>query len=299
MKCLTRLALLFTLTLGGRAVADSAAREASAHFQRGVDLYGDGDYRGALVEFKKAHTLWPRANVLYDIGQTEFQLLDYAGALRSFERFLADTGPNAAHRNEVEAVVETLRGRVGRIAVITDAPDCDVTIDDQSAGTTPVAHPLLVSVGPRRVAVSCPGRSPMVRRVEVAAAETVRVDLRLPATGSVRLTGPAPPPPRKVTKRSLIIGWTLTGILLAGTVGLGASALTEQGRLDAMKADFPVTRDALDRQSALTLGLSITADVLGAATLVAAGVATYLSVKYERKVTVGFNGRGIALAGNF
>src|SRR6476659_10093471 len=100
---------------------DAVTREAGKHFQRGVDLYNDGDFRGALVEFKKAYATWPRANVLYDIGQTEYQLLDYASALKTMERYLAETGPNAAHRAEVESTVEILIGRVGSLALVLDA----------------------------------------------------------------------------------------------------------------------------------------------------------------------------------
>src|SRR3954464_91421 len=137
MRTLLALALcLFVLGAATRALADNPSREAGAHFQRGVELYNDGDFRGALVEFKRAYQIWPRANVLYDIGQTEYQLLDYASSLRTMERYLAETGPNAVHRQEVENTVEVLRGRVGRIALTTDAGDpCDVTIDDQAAGT--------------------------------------------------------------------------------------------------------------------------------------------------------------------
>src|SRR5262245_11721856 len=90
--------LLLLVVSTAAAYADNPGREAGKHFQRGVDLYNDGDFRGALVEFKKAYSIWPRANVLYDIGQTEYQLLDYAAALKTMERYLSETGPNAAHR---------------------------------------------------------------------------------------------------------------------------------------------------------------------------------------------------------
>src|SRR5205823_3457182 len=66
--------LLISVAPGARAESETAAKEASRHFQRGVDLDNEGDYRGALVEFKKAYALLPRASVLYDIGQTEYQL---------------------------------------------------------------------------------------------------------------------------------------------------------------------------------------------------------------------------------
>src|SRR5947209_16525322 len=146
-------ALLILATTTLARAADNPSREAAKHFQRGVDLYNDGDFRGALVEFKKAYSTWPRANVLYDIGQTEYQLLDYASALRTMERYLAETGPTAPHRQDVETSVDILRGRVGRIALTSEA-GCDVTIDDQPAGTAPLDAPILVSVGQRKVAVN-------------------------------------------------------------------------------------------------------------------------------------------------
>src|SRR5439155_2226394 len=117
--CLLLGLVLFGAPLAARA-DESPRKEASTHFQRGVDLYNDGDFRGALVEFKKAYTIWPRANVLYDVGQTQFQLMDYAGALNTMNRYLAETGATAAHRAEVESTVEVLRGRVGRGLLTTE-----------------------------------------------------------------------------------------------------------------------------------------------------------------------------------
>src|SRR3954447_13314049 len=137
MRTLLAAILVLAFALPARA-ADNASRDAAKHFQRGVDLYNDGDFRGALVEFKKAYDTWPRANVLYDIGQTQFQLMDYAGALNTMNRYLAETGPGAAHRSEVESTVEVLRGRVGRVLLTTEVAGCEVTVDDQPAGTTPV-----------------------------------------------------------------------------------------------------------------------------------------------------------------
>ena len=289
-----------------RAAESNASRDAGKHFQRGVDLYNDGDFRGALVEFKKAYATWPRANVLYDIGQTEYQLLDYASALKTMERYLAETGPNAAHRGEVESTVEVLRGRVGRVLLTTDGGACDVTIDDQPAGTTPLDGPLLVSVGPRKLGLSCTGGRAVSRRVEVAAGETARVDMKVPpapiAAVRAAMNGDAthdaaPSRPGK----SFVTGWIITGVLVAATVAMGTATLVEQSKLSTMRDTFPATKADLDRQSSLTTGLAISSDVLGVASLAAAGVATYLTIKYERgkRVNVGMTARGISVGGTF
>lgn len=302
--------LILALALAGpaataRASGDGASREAGRHFQRGVDLYNDGDFRGALVEFKKAYSVWPRANVLYDIGQTEYQLLDYAAALKTMERYLAETGPNAAHRAEVESAVEALRGRVGRIILTTDGGACDVLLDDQPAGTTPLDAPLLVSVGPRKVAVHCTGDRAAIKRLEVVAGETVRLDLKVPpppiAAMRAAMSAPKPDaaPPRPGS--GYVTGWVVSGVLVAATVAMGVTTLVEQSRLVALRNSFPASKSDIDRQATLTTGLAITSDILGAAAIAAVGVSTYLTIKYERgkRLRVGLSARGVQVGGTF
>ena len=299
--------LVLALSLLAAAPAGAAgdnSREAAKHFQRGVDLYNDGDFRGALVEFKKAYTVWPRANVLYDIGQTEYQLLDYASALRTMERYLAETGANAPHRQEVESSVEVLRGRVGRI-ILTSDPACDVTIDDQPAGTTPLDGPILVSVGPRKLSITCAGPRNANKRVEVTAGETLRVDLRAPAMpiAAVRaaMNGPTHDAKPSQPGKNFVTGWIVSGVLVAGTIAMGATTIVEQNKLATMRGTFPANKDDLDHQATLTTGLAITSDILGAASIAAVGVSTYLTIKYERTkhVKIGMTARGVQVGGTF
>jgi hypothetical protein len=307
-RLLFSIILVLSLVAGAASARanDAVSREAGKHFQRGVDLYNDGDFRGALVEFKKAYATWPRANVLYDIGQTEYQLLDYASALKTMERYLAETGPNAQHRQEVESTVEVLRGRVGRIILSTDGGACDVLVDDQPAGTTPLDGPLLVSVGPRKIAVHCAGDRAAIKRLEVAAGETTRLQLNVPAAtiAAVRAAMPgampekAPPLP---PGHGYVTAWIVSGVLVAATVAMGSATLVEQHNLETVRASYPVEKSTLDHYQGLTTGLAITSDVLGAASLAAVGVATYLTVKHERgkKLHIGVTARGLSVGGTF
>ncbi len=310
MRTLRRLLVLIVLALSLAATparaSDNASREAAKHFQRGVDLYNDGDFRGALVEFRKAYQVWPRANVLYDIGQTEYQLLDYASALKTLERYLAETGPNATHRQEVESTVEVLRGRVGKILLTTDGGACDVLVDDQPSGTTPLDGPLLVSVGPRKIAVHCAGDRAAIKRLEVAAGETVRVELKVPPAqiAAVRSAQSAAAPKETtppVPGKGWTTGWIVSGVLVAATVAMGVTTLVEQSKLSGMRNSFPVNRSDLDRQANLTTGLAITSDILGVASVAAIGVATFLTIKYERgkRLKLGMTARGIQVGGTF
>ena len=270
--------ILIGSSVTARAQSEAPARDASRHFQRGVDLYNEGDVRGALVEFKRAYTLLPRATVLYNIGQAEYQLQEYAAALRTLERFLADTGPNAAHRSDVQQTIDVLRGRVGHVALRTDRAECEVLVDDLPAGTTPLAEPILVSIGRRKVAISCAGAQRIARDVEVAAGETIALDLKI--DGPVAAVAEAGRSPAAATERPRgrrgTAAWVATGLLTAATLAVYSGALVHSRQLDRLRRTYPVTTRELDAKARLTYRLALTGDVLAASAVVAAGVASYL-----------------------
>jgi hypothetical protein len=291
------LLVMLALAAAIPARAESGSRDAGKHFQRGVDLYNDGDFRGALVEFKKAYETWPRANVLYDIGQTQYQLLDYAGSLATMSRYLAETGPTAVHRAEVETTVEILRQRVGRVA-LTTASGCEVSIDDQPAGSTPLLSPLVVSVGLRRFTVTCAGRPVVTRQAEVAAGERFELEIKVPAplvqhTPAVLAAAKSE---RKPTRAGMVAGWTASALLVTATIASGASTLVEASHLDQLRGSYPVTRPDLDRRANLVSGLSIASDVMGACAVVAVGLSTYLTVKYRKETRVHVAANGLRVA---
>ena len=178
------LALLLGLPFGAGAAnaapdTEAAVREAAKHFQQGVTLYGEADYRSALVEFKRAMALAPSAITVYNIAETQFQLHDYAAALRSFDRYLSGAKPDDIHRPEVENNLRLLNARVGRLSVMTVPAGADVTVDDEMVGKTPFSDPLIVNVGRVRLFATLPGHVPVARLVDVAAEDNLTVTLEL------------------------------------------------------------------------------------------------------------------------
>jgi tetratricopeptide (TPR) repeat protein len=281
--------------------SESTAKEASRHFQRGVDLYNEGDFRGALVEFRKAHRLLPRASVLYNIGQTEYQVQDYAQALRTLERFLAETGPNAAHRTEVQETVETLKTRVGWISLVSDHSDCDVSVDDQPAGTTPLGRSILVSIGRRKVVLGCPGRPRVTRDVDVASAETVKVEINVGRPAAAVAAALAAEREPGVSRRAVVTSLTITGVLAAATLGTYTAAVVGSRQLEQLRSTYPVSPRRLHDKATMNERLALAGDILAGATVVAVGVTTYLSLnrRKERGLEVGLSWDGLTLRGSF
>jgi tetratricopeptide (TPR) repeat protein len=261
-------------------------REAAKHFQRGVTLYSEADYRGALVEFRRAAALIPNGAVLYNIGETEYQLQDYAGALTTFERYLNVASPGESHRAEVESNVQTLRSRVGHIVISTTPAGADIVIDDQPIGKTPFDKPVRVSLGRRKVVASMLGRSQVTRYVEVAAEDVVSVALSLPPLATAAAPATEPPissartagtaenhPGRGSSLRT--VGWVATGALVAGAATFGFLALREARDLKTARETFPTTASTLDHDAKLTTTYAVLADALTAGALVVGGLTLY------------------------
>ncbi len=280
------LAFAYSMQFVGPALAQGATRpngeaqrSAGKHFQRGVALSGEADYAGALSEFKKANELAPNVAVLYNIGQTHFQLRGYAAALQAFERYLSEAGPTAEHRSEVEANVETLRTRVGRIDVV--APDgTDIAVDDEPVGKAPLP-PLLASVGRRKLTFLLEG-TPQIRFVEVSAGENTRVEVRpaevaraasAPRTVSTPRVDPSP----SVLPLALWIG---AGVLAGGAATTGILALGASSNLsdERRKGAGMTSRGRLDDLESRTTRLALITDIVAGAALVTGAVAVYVSL---------------------
>jgi hypothetical protein len=276
-------AVFATLHVTFASAQEASAKQASQHFQRAVALYGEADYRAALVEFRRAYVLAPNPGVLYNVGETEYQLQDYAAALTTFERFLAETAPGDLHRTEVESDVEVLRARVGHVSVTTSPPGADLTVDDQPAGRTPLERPLLVSIGRRKIVATMAGRPPATRYLDVAADDSLALTIAVPdpatpptRTESTFHPGAAAAAPESHTGATLrMVGWTTTVALTAGAIVSGILAVRESHDLEAERATFPASPQTLSHDASLTTMYSILADGLAGAAVVVGGATLF------------------------
>lgn len=276
---------------------EAVVREAAKHFQRGVGLYREADYRGALVEFQRACELMPAPVTFYNIGETEYQLRDYAGALSAFERYLADSASDEHHRAEVESSVEVLRTRVGHLLVTTVPVTADIIVDDQAVGKTPFDRPLRVSIGHHKVVAAMAGRSPVQRYVDVAAEDEVTVSLSLAATDAESSSSQGRPTSSPARAESSsghgsplrVAGWVTAGMFAASGAVFAVLANARSNDLERARAEYPVTHDALNHDATMTTTYAVVADSLFAAALVVGGVTlvSTLSSSSGPRVTVG------------
>ncbi|HEY2511291.1 MAG TPA: hypothetical protein VGI39_10565, partial [Polyangiaceae bacterium] len=126
-----------------------AMEEARAHYAKGVQLYTDGSFAAALVELDRANQLAPSFKILYSVGLVQLRLTDYAGAKRSFDRYLAEGKDevSAARRAEVSNRLKELAARIALVTIRVNEADAVVLVDDIAIGKAPLPEPVVLNPG--------------------------------------------------------------------------------------------------------------------------------------------------------
>jgi tetratricopeptide (TPR) repeat protein len=122
---------------------DEIRKQGSEHYERGVTLYVQGDYEGAVREMVYSYCLVPSYYILLkDIGQAYERNLDYEKAIGYLERYVKAIPPDAAPRRgedgclidpqqdkiNVARRVEVLRKLKAKIYVESSPPGARITI---------------------------------------------------------------------------------------------------------------------------------------------------------------------------
>jgi hypothetical protein len=210
----------------------------------------------------------------------------------------------------VQRDLARLQTRVARLRIVVDKPDAEITVDGVSVGRSPMTDPVLVSAGRPQVRVTLAGHAPVTRVIEVAGMDTATVTVQLSAAGAPVAPEPslASPPPRTSQHGDArsphlpTTAWIATGVLAAGAGTTGALALWSSADLKKARESLPAKPDDLDNRSRRTRRLALTTDILLGATVVAAGVATVLTLTrphHGEAVAVTLGPGGVGVEGSF
>jgi PEGA domain len=311
---LIKLFLLVSLScLSALAAEPSKADEARRHAQRSRELYDDGDFSGALNEIERAYEMTPNFKLLYNMGQIQAQQLNYAAALKSFQRFLREGGQEIteARRTEVQREIEKLRARVAEVTISLDQPGAEIVIDDVVVGISPLAKPVQLNGGKHKVLATLQNYLPATKTIDVVGLENVTFKIELQRVASVSV--PKSDSPSNLSQATqgasegfpVWIPWAATGALAAGTVVLGVVALGNESKLKTLVSTYGTTKEQqLAAQSATQTTALATDVLLGVTAAAGVGSLIYTLVRSSPKASspaasVSFTGNGFAIAGAF
>lgn len=285
------------------APPDTARDEARDRFKRGVQLYSDGDFRAALIEFRRAYEVMPNYRLLYNLGQTSAEVQDHAAALRYFESYLAEGKADvpAARRKQVQAEIDKLKGRVAQLTIKVNVAGAEVLVDDVVVGTSPLKEALSVSAGRRRITVQKSGLPAVTRSIDLAGGDKSELRLELTdektappppaATAEAAPTAPtppapapapSPPPPPPAAPRGMGTPfWASLGatvVFAGGATVTGLLARSANDRFETKLGARGAKPDDIEDARSSTRTLALATDVLGGAAIIGAGFTTYFAL---------------------
>lgn len=273
---------------------------AREHFTAGVALLKDPDgarYEEAYREFRTAYEASPSWKILGNLGICAMKLERDSEAIDAFTRYL-DEGKkdiDAAERADIQRDLGTLRASAVSVA-FTTMPN-EVTITDERTPVTgsPVRNRYQSTGGGLRIQVR-PGHHLFTASVTGNPSQTFELDAEpgsahehtfdltkapttVAAPAAPTTAEPAPmatPKTERPVPTGVWVGLAATGALAVGAGVTGALSLGKNS--DYEKANGVDAVRAKDLQDQ-TKTLNLVTDVLIAATVVSAGVTTYLYLK--------------------
>ena len=206
---------------------------ARAKFQQATELEQGGNWAGALQLFREVGQVRMTPQVRYHIALCEANLGKLVAALGGYELALADAdtvGPG--FRAEVEAGIESLRGRIPQL-VIERGPGAEaatIELDGISLGASSVGVSVPIDPGPHSLRASAPGYEPYSNTVEAVEGEQQTVTVELEAIPEIAQTADedkAVVQPKQKTPDGLVLNrqfWTYAAFGAGGVFLLGGGA---------------------------------------------------------------------------
>lgn len=170
--------LLFAKPLPlGQSLPGDARRD----YDAGRLLFEDGDYATALLKYRAAYDATHDARLLWDVAVCQKNLRHYAKALATLARYVTEGGEllTAQDRKDAADLTRALRPLTEAETIRVSEPGAEVAVDGETVGTSPLAAPVVLDIGTRRVRVSKEGYRTWEEEVPVGGSASTTVDVKL------------------------------------------------------------------------------------------------------------------------
>ena len=142
-----------------KTLGDSLPAAAKSDYEAARMLFDDNDFAGALVKFQRAYDHAHEPRLLWNMAVCEKNLRHYVNVQRLLERYQHEAGASMTleDRAEVNDVLDTVRLLISTVHLSVRPEGAQVFVDEVLRGTAPLAEPLPVDLGARRIRISKPG----------------------------------------------------------------------------------------------------------------------------------------------
>lgn len=164
-----------------KPLSETLTGEAKASYEAGKLLFSDGDSSGAEAKFRMAHEKSGDPRLLWNMAICEKEMRHYARASSLVERYLIEASVQLTEANRV-AAQETLTALKSFFSVVElkDAPaGARVLVEGQEVGVTPLAEPLQLDLGTKKLRLEMNGYLPFETTVQIPGNTRVAVHVVL------------------------------------------------------------------------------------------------------------------------
>jgi len=168
---------------GPRPLAQTLTGDAKAAYDAAKLLVGDGDFAGAAIKFRAAFDASHDPRLLWNIAACEKNQRHYARTIALLHEYL-DTGGDLlgdADRREARGVLDAIESFTVHLTVTVSEPGADVFVDDERVGTSPLAGPVTVDIGQRKVTARKAGFKDATEQVALGGSAAGKVSLEMTA----------------------------------------------------------------------------------------------------------------------
>ncbi|MFO0668434.1 MAG: PEGA domain-containing protein [Polyangiaceae bacterium] len=208
-----------------KTVAEELPADARREWNAGLTLFGDGNFKAAVTQFQRVYDMTKNPRVLPNLALAHKSNKAYHRAVRVYEQALAEGASviPAKDQAEIKDAIAALKAYVSTVEVTSNEAGATVTIDGEEVGTTPLAKPVDVSVGPRVIVVSKKNFREQTKTVEVAPGKPASARFELEAevvmaSVTVSIEGP---PKAAINIDGTEVGFASPGQPYSGRVAVG------------------------------------------------------------------------------
>jgi tetratricopeptide (TPR) repeat protein len=164
------------------ASADGNVPAARRYFDQGLEHFRTGEFDAAVIDFEAAFRSKPHPSVLFNLGRAYAAAGRPVEAVNALRSYLAEQASvvSAQRRATVEQLIATQEHRLGFVVVRAE-PGVAISVDGLAAGEAPLPAAIPVAPGNHALVATRSGFLPAVFSVQIEAAQTRELELKLEA----------------------------------------------------------------------------------------------------------------------
>jgi len=171
--------------------------QAAQRFDRGLQLFNEGDNAGALAEFKQTYALMPNPIVLFNIGLVYAAMGRPVDAVDALTPVIDSATLSPEQRERAQKTLTDQQQRIARISVTTVPAGARIDVDGVEVARTPLTAPLRVAEGSHVIGAVAEGYAHARKEIIVAGNAEASVNFELVLGAAKR--------PANLTIRSRIV----------------------------------------------------------------------------------------------